>query len=120
MIVVPGYQCNQVVAPFGMADEKKSSADKKQENNDHAFPKKVHSAPNQCYSALSFLHTQRSDPVVVQFDGVARASRPWITRKMRVPHSNCITTVRPCRRTDEKRPAEITGRPSSKSGRSRG
>jgi len=62
MIVVPGYQYNQVVAPFGVADEKKSSADKKQENNDHAFPKKVHSAPNQSYSVLPLLHTQRSDP----------------------------------------------------------
>src|SRR5437899_2960344 len=62
MIVVPGYQCNQVVAPFGVADEKKRSADKKQENNHHAFPKKVHSGPNQSYSVLPFLHTQTSDP----------------------------------------------------------
>jgi len=28
----------------------------------------------------------------MRFDEVARASRPWITRKMRVPRSNWITT----------------------------
>jgi len=39
---------------------------------------------------LSYLFT--SHVVVVQFAEVARASRPWITRKMRVPHSNCAIT----------------------------
>jgi len=36
-----------------MAAEKKSSADKEQENNDYAFPKTVHSGPDQ--SILSYL-----------------------------------------------------------------
>jgi len=31
--------------------------------------------------------------ILVQFGEVARASRPWTTRKMRVPHSNCTSTA---------------------------
>ena len=31
---------------------------------------------------------------VVQFDRVARASRPWITRKMRVPQGSLTQAIR--------------------------
>src|SRR5258708_4066713 len=60
MTFVPGCQAGQDVAPVGMADEK-STAGKKQENNDHGIPNAVHSGPYQCHSGLSSLYTQTFD-----------------------------------------------------------
>src|SRR5229473_3378763 len=87
MIVGPDYQARLVVTPLGVVAGKKSSADQKQGNNDHAFPKTVHNGPDQSHFVLSFLHTQTS----------AAAQR-----------------------ANKKRPAEIAGRPLSKSWSQRG